>query len=74
MKVGTALDAEVGGLAQTELAVSPGTLSLRCHFSLETGIVHLQTAFAGDVSGQIDRKAVGIVKLEHRLAGDNRAK
>ncbi len=69
MKLGAAGDTEVGGLALAELAVGTGAFPLRRHFPLETGHVQQQTAFAGNIGGQIHREAVSVVELEHRFAG-----
>ena len=73
VELGATLDAEIGGLAQTELAVGAGAGALRFHFPVEAGGIELQAALAGDVGGQVHRKAVGVVELEHGLAGDDRA-
>ncbi len=43
------------------------TFALCLHRTLETGLIDPQPALTGDVGGQIQRKAVGIVELEHRV-------
>lgn len=46
-------------------------LALGLHFTFEAGFVQCKVALASDVIGQVDRKAVGIVQLEHHAPRDD---
>ena len=51
-----------------ELGSGAGALALALHRRLEAGVIDAHVALARDVRGQIDRKAEGVVELEHGLA------
>ncbi len=55
-------------LGHREPARRARTLALRAHRRLEARHVEHHAALAADVGGEIDRKAEGVVELEHRLA------
>lgn len=52
---------------------SAGALALGLHLALEAVLVDGQLALAGDVIGQVDREAIGVVQLEHHVAGNHAA-
>src|SRR5690606_32997118 len=60
------LDARRGLTA--EFAGRTGAITLCRHRGLETFLVYAKPAFACDVRGQVDRKAIGVVQLEHHVA------
>ena len=51
-----------------ELAGSAGLISLAAHGGLEGVLVDGQAAFAADIGGEVQRKAIGVVEHEGRLA------
>ena len=54
-----------------ELARGPRAAALRRHGGVEARLVDREAALARHVGGQIERKAVGVVQPEHRLARDH---
>src|SRR5690606_28836706 len=67
-EAGITLDLDQAVVVQTEGAGRTGTLALGFHLALEAFLVEGQAALAGDVAGQVDREAVGVVELEDHLA------
>ena len=57
-------------IAGAEAAGGARLLALALHLALEAVEVDFDVAFAGDVRGQVHRKAVGVVKLEYGVAGN----
>jgi hypothetical protein len=51
-----------------ELGMPARAFALPFHCRLETGVVDPDAALARDVRGEVDRKAEGVVELEHRLS------
>ena len=54
---------------RAELTRCARAFALRLHGLLEPRVVHAEPALARDIGGQVDRKTIGIVELEHRRPG-----
>ncbi len=72
-EAGVAVDFHQAVVVHAEGAGGAGTLALGLHLALEAFLVEGQAALAGDVVGQVHREAVGVVQLEHHIAGDDAA-
>src|SRR3546814_10072228 len=53
-------------LGHLELAGGASLLALARHGGIEAGHVDFDLAFAADVGGKVDRKAVGVIQREQR--------
>jgi hypothetical protein len=51
-----------------------GAFTLRIHCRLKACLVNAQVMFAGDVRGEIDGEAKGVIQLEHRRTIDDSAR
>ena len=58
-------------LINTELAGSARSITLCSHCALKAGFINFQPTFARYICGEIHGKTVGVVELEHRLAGND---
>ena len=56
-----------------ELAGGARAIALQFHLPLEPRLVDREPALTRDVGGQVHRETIGVVELEHRLAGDRLA-
>lgn len=72
-EAGLAVDLDQAVVVHAEGAGSAGALALGLHLALEAVLVDGQLALAGDVIGQVDREAIGVVQLEHHVAGNHAA-
>ena len=54
-------------VVRTKTAVFTGTAALFFHCRFKTGFIHFQVALTADVSGQIQRETIGVVKTECRF-------
>ncbi|MNF43853.1 hypothetical protein D3C84_249540 [compost metagenome] len=70
---GIGIDLDQAVVVQAEGAGGAGAFALGLHLALEAVLVDGQLALAGDVAGQVDREAVGVVQLEHHVAGNHAA-
>ncbi len=70
LETGFDIHLDQGVVIQPELAGGTRALALRFHRCLKAGLIDGQIALTGDITGQVNRKAVGIVQLEHNIAGD----
>ena len=55
-------------------SVSAGAVALLGHHGAEARLVHGDAGLLGDLQGQLDREAVGVVQLEGVRAGDAAAR
>lgn len=72
-EAGLTVDLDKAVVVHAECAGSAGALALGLHLALEALLVDGQLALAGDVIGQVDREAIGVVQLEHHVAGNHAA-
>ena len=56
-----------------KLAGRLGPAALTIHRLFESLAVYAQAFFPGDIGGQVQRKTVGIIQLEHGVTGNLRA-
>ena len=69
-ELGDGVQLRQAGVVDRETARGACPLALCLHRAVEAGLVDGQAALAGDIGGQVDREAVGVVEQEQRLAGD----
>ncbi len=69
-KFGLALDLDAFAVVDVEVAGGTGALALGVHCRIKTGHIDFKISLTGHIGSQIDRKAVGVVKLEHGFARD----
>ena len=72
-RLGGQLAEQVGAPAGDILgkALGAGALTLLGHFHMEGCFVHAHASLGGDLAGQVEGEAEGIVQLEHLSAGQN---
>ena len=58
-------------LIHLELASRSGLVFLAVHGGMETSFIHLQSTFAADVVGQVQREAIGVVQFKSHFARQN---
>src|SRR5690606_6852991 len=72
-EAGLTLNLDQAVVIHAKGAGRPRALALSLHFALEAFLVQSQPALTGDVSGQVNREAVGIVQFEDHFTGNDAA-